>query len=41
MAGAPGLRAYRARLAPELHSEEVNPQADRALTLPQPQNPGP
>ena len=41
MAGAPGLRASRARFAPELNTEEIDPQADRALTLPQPQNPGP
>ena len=41
MAGAPSLLASRGRLAPELRSEEVDLQADRALTPPQPQNPGP
>lgn len=39
MAGEPGLSASHRRLAPELNTEEIDPQADRALTLPR--KPGP
>ena len=39
MAGEPGLSACRGRLAPELNTEEIDPQADRSLTLPR--KPGP